>query len=276
MSLAARLAHDARVLGAAASYELRKQSAFRAGFLVRDVLRGVDRAVVMAFVYVALFRSSGSASLRGWTLHDTLGYLVLVAVIGKLVFHERAMDLSDQIFEGWITKFMVMPVRYFSLALGRWIQFTAVQACVTVVLWVVGALALSRWWPHVTPGRGAMALVLVLLGSYCFFLLYFTLHALAFWLDVVWTLLAMTRMVASFVMGELVPISLMPRAVEAAFRATFPYWTLCGPIEIAMGRQGVPDFLRGLLVLSCSVVGLQALALFTWRRGLRRYGGVGA
>jgi ABC-2 type transport system permease protein len=264
------------VLGVATQYEFRKASAFRLGFFLREVFRGVDRGLVMSFVYVATFRSSGSATLRGWTLHEVIEYLVLATIAGKLVFHDRALDLSEQIFEGYVTKFAVMPLRYFTLVLARFIQFTAVQATVAALLATIGALALSRWWPHPEPARAAMAVVLVLLGSYCFLLAYFTLHALAFWLDVVWTLLGMVRMTCGFVMGELVPISLLPHAVESVFRCLFPYWTLCGPLEIALGRRGFDDFVRGLVVLLAWIVALQALASFTWRRGLRRYAGAGA
>jgi ABC-2 type transport system permease protein len=246
------------------------------GFLVREVFRGIDRGLVMAFVYVALYKSSGASALRGWTLQEMIAYLILATIAGKLLFHDRALDLSDQIFEGYITKFVVMPFRYFTMVLARWIQFMAVQGLVVAALMVGGRLLLARWWPDLDLAPAAMALVLVVLGSYCFLLLYFILHALAFWLDVTWTLLGMTRMICGFVMGELVPISLMPHAVEAAFRWLFPYWTLCGPIEIALGRQDSSDFARGLAVQLASILILQALAALTWRRGLRRYGGAGA
>lgn len=269
------IVRHARLLATATTYEFRKHSAFRMGFLMREVIRGLDRGAVMVFVYVALYRSSGEEALRGWTLPDMIAYLIAATVLGKLILHDRALDLSDQIFEGYITKFMVMPFRYFTLVLARFAQFTCVQAIVAGVLWLAGSLFLARWWPSPELTRLGMALMLVLLGSYCFLLLYFIIHSLAFWLDVVWSLLAMTRMTCGFIMGELVPISLLPPAIESLFRVLFPYWTLCGPIEILLGRQGGTDFRQGLLVLVSSAVLLHLVAAFTWRRGLRRYGGVG-
>lgn len=266
---------QARLLRTATVYEFRKHSAFRLGFLVREVFRGIDRGAVMIFVYVALYRSSGEEALRGWTLPQIVSYLILATVIGKLIFHDRALDLSDQIFEGYITKFMVMPFRYFTLVSARFAQFTSVQAVVALALWAAGSILASHWWPSPEPARALMALALVLLGSWCFLLLYFIVHSLAFWLDVVWSLLAMTRMVSGFVMGELVPISLMPPAIESAFRLLFPYWTLCGPVEILLGKQDSGDFVHGLIVLLASALVLHVVAGLAWRQGLRRYGGVG-
>jgi ABC-2 type transport system permease protein len=275
------LAHAAhrhlRLLRTAFIYELRKVAAFRVGFLTREVLRGVERCAVMIFVYVALFHSSGRATLRGYTLEGMVQYMLLVAVFQKLLFHERAMDVADQIFEGTITKFMIMPVRYFTLVLARWLQFTALQGTIAALAWTAGALFARRWWPHPASALAAAeAILLVVLGSYCFLLIYFLLNACAFWLDRVWTLLAMTRMVSGFAMGEMVPVTLMPKPLVTAFRLAFPYWSLNGPIEILMGRQGSADFAFGLAVLAAWAIGLQVACAFAWRRGLLRYGGVGA
>jgi len=266
-----------RLLRTAFVYELRKVAAFRAGFFTREVLRGLERCAVMIFVYVALFHSSGRATLRGYTLEGMVQYMILVAVLQKMLFHERAIDVADQIFEGMITKFMVMPVRYFTLVLARWLQFMALQGAVAALVWVAGALVAPRWWPHPAGALAvAQALVLVVLGSYCFLLIFFLLSACAFWLDRVWTLLAMTRMVSGFAMGEMVPVTLMPKPLVSTFRLMFPYWSLNGPIEIFTGRQGSADFAFGLVVLIAWAIGLQVACGIAWRRGLLRYGGVGA
>jgi ABC-type uncharacterized transport system permease subunit len=102
------------------------------------------------------------------------------------------------------------------------------------------------------------------------------LHLLAFWLDVVWSLTNMFAFAASFVAGVIVPVSLMPAAVQAAFRITFPYWTVFAPAEILLGRMGTAQFLEGLLVLGLWLLALIAIARVTWRRGVLRYAGAGA
>ena len=274
---AARLRRTGRLLGIAALYELRKQSAFRAGFVVREIIGGLERQGIMVLVFIALYRSTGSPTLRGYTLHDMVGYLVLMAIVEKVVFHDpRSLDVSEQIFEGTITKYVVMPVRFRTLALARWLQYTGLHLALAIVLWGAGRVLLPSWWPRLA-GAGAtlQALVLALVGSYCLFLLYFIVHALAFWLDVVWSLLGCVRLAAMFLMGQVLPLTLMPHGAERVMSWTFPYWTAFAPVLIATGRPGAPSFAHGLLVLAAWMLALQALASFTWRRGLRRYGGVG-
>jgi ABC-2 type transport system permease protein len=270
------LARNLRLAGHAARYELAKTTVFRTGFLFNEVLRGVGRPIVMLFLFHAVYATGRMDTIGGYTPLDTIHYLILVALCDKLVFHDRALDLSLQIFEGWVTKYLVMPLRYFVLAAGRWLQFAALQLAVVPVLWAVGALVAPRWWPLPADGVAlAEALCLVLVGSWCHLLLYFTLHSLAFFLDVVWSLLVMTRFAVVFVAGGVLPVAMMPDAVARAFEWLFPYWTMAGPIEIYLGRRGHADFLFGLAVLLGSAFALEFVRRSVWRLGVRRYSGSG-
>lgn len=270
------LARDVRLAAHAARYELAKTTVFRTGFVFNELLRGVGRPVVMLFLFHAVYAAGDVETLGGYTALDTIHYLILVALCDKLVFHDRGLDLSLAIFEGYVTKFLVMPLRYFVLAIGRFVQFELVQLAVVPALWLVGALALPRWWPAPASGVAlAEALCLVLLGSWCHLLLYFTLHSLAFFLDIVWSLLVMARFVAAFVAGGVLPVAMMPDPVARAFEWLFPYWTMAGPIEVYLGRRGHADFLFGLAVLGASAVVLELVRGAVWRLGVRRYSGSG-
>jgi len=275
-ALAAALPEEVQLLPHVAAYEWRKATAFRVGFVLNSLLRGVPRPVVMALVYLAMFRSTGASEIRGYTFPDLVHFLVWTAAIQKFVPDWRSLDLAEQIFDGYVTKYLVMPVSYFTLLWGRFVQFIAVQLVAATTFWCVGALVLHEWWPQpVSVTAIAQAAALLALGTACYLLTYFVLNCLAFWLDVVWSLLNMFQFVAAFVSGLLVPVALMPRAVRSIFELTFPYWTINAPVELLLGRLGPADFRFGLAVLGTSFVALHALAFVTWRRGLARYAGVG-
>ena len=270
------LARDLRLLGRAVAYEFQKVTAFRTGFIVQELLRGIERPVVLLFLFHAVYQVGGRDEVGGYSYADTVHYLLLIAFFEKLVFHDRGLDLSLQIFEGYVTKYLVMPMRYFVLPLGHWVQFVALQVVVVPCLWGIGALALSGWWPLPVSGLAVLeALCLILLGSYCHLLLYFILHSLAFWLDVVWSLLVMARFVTLFIGGAVLPVAMMPERVIDVLRWLFPYWTLAAPVELFLGHQGHADFGRGVLVLGASAIGLEIVRQLLWRAGIRRYSGSG-
>ncbi len=259
------------------AYEWRKATAFRAGFLFNELMRGLPRPVVMGFVYLAMFKSSGAAQLGGYTLAALIQYLVWTAAIQKCVPDWRSLDLSEQIFDGYVTKYLVMPVSYFTLLWGRFIQFALVQLAAALLFWGAGALVAPSWWPHPASTVAFLeACTLLALGTCCYWLTFFILNCLAFWLDVVWSLLNMFQFVSAFVSGLLVPVALMPDRLRGVFELLFPYWTVNATVEILLGRLDSADFVRGLGVLLVSLAALDGLAMLAWRRGLRRYAGVGA
>lgn len=277
-----RLAFDGRrealrILPHAVAYEWQRASAFRTGLLLREVLRGLGRPLVMLMVYLAMFGNTGNDTLGGYTLGELIGYLVWTSVILKVLSDERTLDVAEQIFDGYITKYLVMPVSFFALMLGKAVCFTLTQTASAVAFWALGAVLLPSYWPSPVSWTAlGQAALLVGIGAYCFFLVHLILNYLAFWVDVVWSLLAMFRFVSLFVAGFNVPISLMPDSVHSAFRLLFPYWVAFGPAELLLGRMGTDDFVFGLSVLCLSALALQWLTHLTWRLGTARYAGAGA
>lgn len=270
-------AHGWRVVRRSAAYELRKVAVFRVGFVLREVLAGTVAPLSMIAVYWALYRGDTLHSLRGWTLTEITRYLIGVAVLTKVVIGFRALSVAEQIFEGYLTKYLVMPVPFVLLPLGRWVQYTALQLVVATTVWVAGAaLVPVELWPWPADAvAGLQAVTLLVLGSLCFFELYLIINLLAFWLDVIWNLLVMSWMVTSFVGGRMLPVSQMPPALLAVFEWGFPYWSIAAPVELFLGRLGTPDFLRGLCVLAVSLALLELLRRAVWVRGTRRYAGGG-
>jgi ABC-2 type transport system permease protein len=270
------LARDRHMFGAAFVYELRKVTTWRVGFLMREVLRGTWRPLVMIFVYAAIARTSGSDVIGTWTYPELVHYLILAAAFEKLLFHQRGLDVADQIFEGYVTKYLVMPLRFFMLPLARFAQHIVVQVCVVGAMWTVGVLAIPRHWPHAASDAALWeALALVLLGSYCWFLTCFIVNELAFWLEVIWTLSAMASFVLGFMSGVLVPVSLMPGPLRAALTWLYPYWAVSAPVEIFLGRLSHDAFARGVCVLLATILALELVRQTLWRRGLSRYTGGG-
>jgi len=166
---------------------------------------------------------------------------------------------------------------FFTLVLGQFVQFTSLQLIASLACWGIGAIALPDHWPYPSSALALLqAFALVGLGAYCYFLASYILSCLAFWLDVVWSLLAMFRFISMFVAGVLVPVALMPDAVQSAFRYTFPYWTVFAPAELLIGRMASDQVATGACVLVAWVVVLQLTAAWVWRRGVARFAGAGA
>ena len=131
-------------------------------------------------------------------MEQLLSYLVWTAIATKCLPDEKSLDVAEQIFDGYITKYLVMPISFFTLVLGRFVQLTVVQLIASLLFWCAGAALFSWFWPYPVSALAlAQALVLVLLGGYCYLLAHYIICCLAFWLDVVWSLVHMFRFVAA-------------------------------------------------------------------------------
>jgi ABC-2 type transport system permease protein len=267
---------DLRLLRQTTEYEFRKVLTFRVGFFVREIMNGVTHSAVMICVYFALYSQASGETIHGWSFEEIVHYMILAAAFQKILFYHRLLDVAEQIFSGHLTKFLVMPFRYFTLPLGRFVQHTVLQLAVASLFYAIGLLLVPEWWPRPVSAVAAFqSLTLVLLGSGCFLLAYYCLAILAFWLDVVWSISVMFMFLANFVAGRMIPVSQMPAAFGEVFSWTFPYWALSAPIEIFIGRAEEGFFLQGLAVLLPSLVGLEMLRRISWSRGRRRYVGAG-
>ncbi len=270
------LCRNLRLLLKVSEYELRKASVFRTGFLVKELLRGTTRAAVAIFVFRAIFQLRERSTIGPYDFAAIVQYLILAALAQKLCFDRRGIDLADQIFQGRITKYLVMPFSLFVLPLGRFVQFQATQLVAASVLYGALALFLPQWCPvPASLSAALLALTLVLLGSFCYFLMYLVVQTLAFFLDVVWSLLVMAAFITHFMAGVSIPISIMPPALQETFRMTFPYWSVFGAIEVGCGRFSMAEALHGVLVLLCWALATFFLYRFLWRRGVARYTGSG-
>ncbi|MCC6406656.1 MAG: ABC-2 family transporter protein [Planctomycetes bacterium] len=267
---------DLRLVARTAVYELRKQLAFRVGFLVREVFRNIGRPLVMIAVFWAIFRQDGVERVGTYRFEELARYMILVAVLQRLMFNERSLDLADQIFNGTLTKYLIMPVRVGRLFVARFVEHVVLQSTIAAALFLVGALVAPKIWPFPErPIAAAQALVLVLGASYAYYQSIYLLQLFAFWLDVVWTLMVMARFIVVFVAGVLVPVTLMPEAAADFFRCLYPYWLVTGPIEIWIGKQSSHDFWIGLCIVAAWILGLHLAISYVWSRGMRRYSGSG-
>ncbi|MEM9381223.1 MAG: ABC-2 family transporter protein [Planctomycetota bacterium] len=280
--MSALAARYPRLLLRSVGYEFRKRIQFRTGFFVREAINGTVEPLIMLFVFGALYASApegaegAPAVLGGWRYDEIVRYCAGLMVVRKLVFNNRGLELASEIFEGRITKYLVMPFRFFVLVQGRFVQYLAMQVLVAGVVWAIGyAIVGDRWLVPVSAAAAAQAFTLVLLGSYCCFLLFFTINALAFWLDVVWSLLVMAWFVISFTGGAVLPVSQMPEPLFRVLSYAFPYWTITAPIELLMGRLGPDAFQRGLVLVLAQLVLLEGIRRAVWRRGLAKYVGAG-
>jgi len=256
--------------------EARRMMAYSADFWISTFFGSAATVAVAYFLWQAMFRESGSTVIGGYSFEGMVAYYVLAVLLGRLVRCNDMTGLSDDVYKGEYTRYIIYPTSFFRFKYAQHLAGMLsglVQAAVFAlpVVWLLG----TRAFDGISPVTVAMTVLTVLAAHLLLFVMRLPIHAVAFWADNVWSLTVMLRMITSFLGGAMVPLVLFPEWGQAIlawlpFRLLFhvPVMTITGKVD---PTQWAMDL--GLALAWTSIIGLIGHAV--WRRGDRVYTGVG-
>jgi len=260
-----------------ASLEARKAMSYRADFWINVVVSFFAQLGVVWYLWTAIFRTTGQATIGGWDLPGMLQYYILVILVGKLVRGQEMMaGVSQDIYDGGLSRYLLYPVSYWSFKYAQHLG-ALLPALVQLVIF----LALLPLMPggvgafHPGPGQLAMAALAMGAGNLLYYLIQLPLQSVAFWADNVWSLSVLLRFVSGLLGGSLLPLDLFPPGARELlgwlpFRYLFDF-----PVAALLGRLSTGQWALGMAVSLAWCGMFWLLAKGVWRRGEVGYTGVG-
>lgn len=264
-----------RVFLSVLGVEARRRMSYRLDFWIQALVGFLAEFGVVWFLWDALYRESGKASLEGYDFRGMVLYQATILLLGKLVRGpEFEGAISNDIYDGGLSRYLIYPTRYFGFKYAQHLGSMAPTLLQGALFGVWFPLLLG--WPEGAGPVAALGAAGAVLGAnLLYFLLAYPLQGVAFWADNVWSLTVAQRLVASLLGGVLLPLALFPPATRDALWLTpFPY-LFAFPVETLFGRVGLLEWLRGMAVQAfwCVVFAYAGRAVF--RRGELQYSGVG-
>jgi ABC-2 type transport system permease protein len=231
-------------------------------------------SATLPLVMLGLWNAAAAdGPLAGYGQAEFARYFTVTLLVRHLTSVWLAWELNMMIRQGSLSPWLLRPVSYLWWNLAE--ALAAWPMRILVLIPMLGILAF--WRPEVLfcPDLlhlllGSFSILLGLLVQYC---IHCVFGMLAFWFDQSLGLLQGWFAVWSILSGYLVPMALLPPAVQTAahylpFRAT-----LGVPVEILLGA---PDPGWEVLYQLIWLTILAGMARGMWAAGLRRYGAFGA
>ncbi|MDF1563755.1 MAG: ABC-2 family transporter protein [Deltaproteobacteria bacterium] len=229
----------------------------------------------LPLVALALWNAAAVAGpLEGFGQDEFARYFTVTLVVRQLTSCWIVWELNHYVRTGSLSPMLLRPMHPLFWNLCE--TLAAIPFRLVVLAPIVGALL---WWrPQIAFWPGSEAVLLGTVSVVMAFLLAWVVQALfgmlAFWFEQALGFFNLWFVALAVIGGYVIPLPLLPEGVEAVARWLPFHAALGAPIEVWM--ETAPD--------PWSVVGIQALwllaALLTarvlWRRGVRRYGAVGA
>lgn len=245
--------------------------AYRAEILIW-VLTGV-----LPLVMLAVWRNlAGEGGVGGFTGADFVTYYVGALTIRQLTGVWIIWDMEREIRLGELSPHLLRPyhplARYLALAMAD----KPLRLAMMVPIWGIALLI----EPAALPSPGPLSLAVLPLAIALAFLVYFfnqcCIGLLSFWWTQVLAVQDFWFGLYAFASGYLVPLELLPAPVRQVLNVLPFRAMLSFPLELLLGRLDPVGIAQGLALQLFWAVALFALMALLWRRGLRRYGAVGA
>jgi ABC-2 type transport system permease protein len=228
--------------------------------------------IIMMFVWMEL---ASDGPMGGYTPRDFAAYFMIVFLARQLTAVWVMGTLDRHIRMGEMSPMLLRPLDPYWQYLG-WhvagslIKLPLVAPLVVLGLYLAGALDAPDW-------ANLPLFLLAIAGAFAIqFNLLYTLGLLAFWTDQASALESVAYTLMMVLGGVLIPIDLFPAGLRAVLAYTPYIYVVDFPVKVLTGGWSPVEIAEGFALQAAWIAGILAAQRLLWRRGLRRYGAVGA
>lgn len=226
------------------------------------------------YLWSSIFEYQNASSIGGYSFEQMLVYYAMIPFVVRLVKSSDDFNISREIYEGGINKYLIYPISYTASKMIERAAFSTMA----IAQMLIGLAVLSFFIPiadYMTLQTFLLCLIFCSVSFALYFLMSFFLEMFAFWFDSVWSLGVMLRFITMFLGGAMIPISLFPSSVQTALLYTpFPY-LFSAPMQVLMGQLSGVEAGHALMITCAWVVPMFLACRFILGRGLRTYSGIG-
>ncbi|MBX6322856.1 MAG: ABC-2 family transporter protein [Rhodospirillaceae bacterium] len=266
----ARTTRALRIARALAASTFAEATAYRAEIVIWMLAGSLP--LIMMFVWMEL---AAAGPMGGYTPRAFAAYFLLVFLVRQMTPAWVMGSLDREIRLGEMSPLLLRPIDpYWQHAawhlVGMVMKLPFVVPMVVAGLALADALTLPHW------ERLPLFLLATLGGWAIQFNLMYALGLIAFWTDQATALESLAFTLLQVLGGVLIPLDLYPEAMRALLPYTPYYYVVSFPVKVLTGDWSAAALAGTFAVQAVWIAGIVAVQRLLWRRGLRRYGAVGA
>ena len=232
-----------------------KQSlAYKKDF-VMSLIFGFLAAVVMIFVWTAIYKTTNVAQIGGFTLLSMYAYFFIANATAAILDMDLDGTVQNVIYSGGVSIALLRPVRFVSQIFFGSLPGTIIGALViTLPLIAIGLLVMHASLTLLTVG---LALAEFLIGFTIFNILFFVVGTLAVYTTNIWGASNLLYYTFQMLGGAFVPLNLFPAALQGLVRyspfqflAYAPTGTLLGIVPTGLAIQNIAVGLAWIVIVA--------------------------
>lgn len=230
--------------------------------------------VIYLVVWSAVSQAQGG-SVDGFTAGDFAAYFIAAMLVNFVTFDWHMWEMEFRIRDGSFSPLLLRPVHPIHADLASNVTYKILMLAIMLpVALVLGYVFHAPIHPDMP--TAAYFLAALLLAWALRSIVEWTMALVAFWTT---RMMAVNRVYMSinvFMSGRMAPLRLLPTTL-GTLAAYLPFrWTVSFPVEVLLGRVPPAEAQRGLLIQCGWIAVSLVVLLLVWKRGVKRYAGVGA
>lgn len=237
------------------------------------VFGNMMRTFVLYYLWKAVFISSSTNSLNGFSLNDMIIYLFMSSITAGTINSGTDGDIAQEVKDGSIAMNLIKPINYqvrmLFISLGAFVyQFIFILLPIWIGLIVVRYFTAAE----APPGIGTILLYLfsMILGFFVNFLMNYCYGLLAFYVTNMWGISHLKDAALLFFSGQLIPIAFFPLVLQKVMQF-FPFSSLNYiPVMIYLKKLTGVALLESLGIQLLWIVLLYLLSRWLWNRAINK------
>ncbi|MDP4143793.1 MAG: ABC-2 family transporter protein [Bacillota bacterium] len=255
-----------------AKSEIQRAMSYRMNFFM-FAIGGLIQVFVTYYLWIAIFKSSPTSTLNGFTLSNIIVYIFMSNITARAVNSSGDMIVGEEVLTGDIAMNLIRPISYHLRLLFQCLGTVAYQfVTLSVPMWI-GLILVRYYTAHeLPPSIGTILLYTCscLLSFYILFLFNFCFGMLAFYVTYIWGLRVCKNSIFNFFSGQIIPLAFFPLWFQHAMNFV-PFGSInYTPVMIYLQKLTGYEALKAILVQVVWIGVLFLISRLIWKKATKR------
>lgn len=226
------------------------------------------------FIWMVIFGEKNS--IGGFSLKETITYLIGTGLISNIISTMTAYHLEKDVQTGALSNLLIKPVSYPFSRLSISLAYKPLNLLVRTLVYLSLAIFFSHKLVITTDFLIVLlTLISVVIAFIINYFLDFLVGNLAFWTTTTEGIRGIFRTINNIFSGDYAPITFFPRWFQSLSKGLPFIYTRYFPMLIYLKKLSMIEAIKGLGAQIFWALFLYFLTRFAWRKGIKRYEGVG-
>ncbi|MEK7149993.1 MAG: ABC-2 family transporter protein [Patescibacteria group bacterium] len=214
--------------------------------------------------------------IKGFTLPEMITYVLIGNLFSVITRNFLTNVVAHDIKDGRLSSFLLQPISYFNFILSRELGrlsfafLMSVSSQVVIILFFLNKFIFNSDIIYLS-----VILIMIILAFITELLISYLIGLIAFWADEVDGIYATVDRLRKFFSGGYFPLNFLPPVfVTASFSLPFAY-SFFVPAQLYLKKIDILAGIRGIFIQLIWIVLLYGIIRLLWKKGLKKYEGVG-